>query len=270
MRWSDRVYGETRIDDPGIERLIETTTFQRLKGVMQAGPSALAFGYKTVTRFEHSLGVYTLLTRLGAAKLERVAGLLHDLSHTAFSHAVDFLYTSDEQDYHEGLKPLFINKPDIRSAIMDLGFDPSQFLDDSVHTILERPLPVLCEDRVDYFLRDGIACGAIDASQAGDLLGSLVVVEGVLAFDSIDQAILGRDLYAKMNKDFWASPTEGFIYNEFAVALGEALDEGLLTREDLLSDDASVLAILQSAGAGVDLESNRPHRPFRSGVLERL
>ena len=104
MRWEDRVYGTVTIDDPGIIALMARPTFQRLRGVRQAGPSALAFTFKTVTRHEHSLGVYLLLRRLGARREEQIAGLLHDLSHTAFSHAVDFLFDSEEQDHHEGLK----------------------------------------------------------------------------------------------------------------------------------------------------------------------
>src|SRR5947199_4454645 len=110
MRGIDRVYGEVEVNDPALLSLIECPTFQRLKGIRQAGPSAFAFPFKTVTRFEHSLGVYLLLCRLGADRRQRIAGLLHDLSHTAFSHAVDFLFHSDEQDYHERLKPAFLGR----------------------------------------------------------------------------------------------------------------------------------------------------------------
>src|SRR5689334_21462575 len=115
-RWTDRVYSDVAMDDPDILALIACPTFQRLKGIRQAGPSAFAFPFKTVTRYEHSLGVYLLLDRLGADRRERVAGLLHYLSHTAFSHAVDFLFTSEEQDHHESLKPVFLGRPDIAAA----------------------------------------------------------------------------------------------------------------------------------------------------------
>ena len=50
-------------------------TFERLRGIKQAGPSALAFPFKQVTRYEHSLGVYILLGRLGAGRKERIAGV---------------------------------------------------------------------------------------------------------------------------------------------------------------------------------------------------
>ena len=64
MRWRDRVYGSVSIEDSKILDLISCATFERLKGVRQAGPSALAFQFKDVTRYEHSLGVFILLRRL--------------------------------------------------------------------------------------------------------------------------------------------------------------------------------------------------------------
>ena len=47
MRWNDRVYGEVSIDDPHVLALIECPTFRRLRGIRQAGPSALAFPFNT-------------------------------------------------------------------------------------------------------------------------------------------------------------------------------------------------------------------------------
>lgn len=143
MQVHDRVYGTISIDDSGILGLIGCPTFQRLKGVRQAGPSALAFPFKDVTRFEHSLGVFALLRRLRAPRREQVAGLLHDISHTAFSHAVDFVFTSQEQDHHEHLKPLMLERSDLAQALAVLGFSPREFYDDSIYPLLEQPIPWL-------------------------------------------------------------------------------------------------------------------------------
>ena len=81
-----------------------------------------------MTRFEHSLGVFALLRRLRAPRREQVAGLLHDISHTAFSHAVDFVFTSEEQDHHEQLKPLMLERPDVVQPWRVLGYSPREFL----------------------------------------------------------------------------------------------------------------------------------------------
>ena len=248
MRWLDRVYGEVSIDDPGLRALIACPTFQRLREIRQAGPSAIAFPFKNVTRFEHSLGVYQLLRMLGAERREQVAGLLHDLSHTAFSHAVDFLYASEEQNHHEGLKPEFLRRPDIASAIAAIGFEVSEFDDDSIYPLLERPLPWLCADRLDYFLRDGLACGVMNSDVTARILEKVEVVDDTIAFTDATIAREATERFAIMNREWWASPTEAYVYNEFARALRRGLDLGVIDDEDLLSTDDQVLGRLRSSG----------------------
>lgn len=247
MHWDDRVYGPTTIEDVGLLRVIATPTFQRLRGIRQAGPSAFAHPFKTVSRFEHSLGVFTLLRRLGASHVECAAGLLHDISHTAFSHAVDFLFDTEEQAHHELLKPRFLNRPDLADAIRRLGFQPELFYDDTIYTLLERPLPWLCADRIDYFLRDGVSCGVLDDDFVARALGSLCVVDGAICVDSIADAREIQWQFAEMNRRFWSGPIEAFIYNEFADALREGLACGAIRYDDLLVDDAHVLACLRGA-----------------------
>src|SRR5262245_46681788 len=249
MHWIDRVYGEVTIDDPDLLALIACPTFQRLRGIRQAGPSAFAFPFKTVTRYEHSLGVHLLLRRLGGGRREQVAGLLHDISHTAFSHAVDFVVSSEEQDHHEELKPEFLERPDMVAALKTLGFRPSDFFDDSIYPLLERPLPWLCADRLDYFLRDGLACGVVQHETAARFLEHVIVIDRTLVFDDVRIAREASALFAVMNRTWWASPTEGYIYHEFADALREGFRLGVLRRKDLLADDAHVLALLRSTGS---------------------
>jgi hypothetical protein len=249
MEWIDRVYGTVRITDPAIIELIEAPTFQRLRGVRQAGPSAIAFSFKDVTRLEHSLGVYSLLVTLGARAVEQVAGLLHDISHTAFSHAVDFLVTSEEQDHHESLKPVMLDRPDIAEALEGLGFRPADFYDDARYPLLERPLPLLCADRLDYFLRDGLACRVLTSREVWRILNHLTVIDTTIVFTDLTVAREAAALFDDMNRNWWASPTEAFIYNEFADALREAFRLGVIDDADLLTEDELVLAKLDASGS---------------------
>jgi len=249
MRWQDRVYGEVSIEDPAILDLIGCATFQRLKGVRQAGPSALTFPFKDVTRFEHSLGVFILLRRLGAPRREQVAGLLHDISHTAFSHAVDFIYTSREQDHHEQLKPLMLDRADLALALARLGYSPREFYDDSIYPLLEQPIPWLCADRLDYFLRDGLTCGVVTGDFVARILSCVKIVDSKLTLSDVDVAREAVVLFDRMNREWWAGPIEAFIYNEFADALREGIKLGVLQLDDLMTEDAEVLARLESSGS---------------------
>ena len=274
MRWEDRVYGGVVIDDPKVLAVIASPTFQRLKGVKQAGPSALAFPFKTVSRYEHSLGVHVLLRRLGAGPREQVAGLLHDVSHTAFSHAVDFIVSSEEQDHHEELKPVFLNRSDLAGPLSALGFRPRDFYDDSVYALLERPIPWLCADRLDYFLRDSLACGVTTPEVVARILPRVGVVDDTIVLDDPAVAREVTALFAVMNRDWWASPTEAYIYNEFADALREAFRLGALRKADLYDDDARVLARLHAAGSPL-IEEKLAHiadfRPERvNGFVPRV
>lgn len=262
------MYGDVAIDDPAIEALIGCQTFRRLKGVRQAGPSGLAFPFKNVTRYEHSLGVFELLARLGATRKERVAGLLHDISHTAFSHAVDFLYTSEEQAHHEELKPLFLRRADVRAALRTLGYQPEAFFDDSVYPLLERPIPWLCADRLDYFFRDGLACGVCEPEDVTAMLEDLIVIDRTIGFQTEDTARRARELFAEMNRDWWASATEAFIYNEFGQVLKLGLDRGILRAEDLLEQDDAVLAKLRRANDPEVDQRLRSIVEFQPAMLE--
>jgi len=274
MRWNDRVYGEVVVDDPGVLAVIACPTFQRLKGVRQAGPSAIAFPFKTVTRFEHSLGVYLLLRRIGADFREQVAGLLHDVSHTAFSHAVDFVFSSEEQDHHEELKPVFLHRPDLVAAQAAMGFDPSDFYDDSIYPLLERPLPWLCADRLDYFLRDGLTCGLVTPAVADRVLSHVAVVDATIVLTDVAVAREVALTFAEMNRDWWASPTEAYIYNEFADALREGFRTGALADADLYEDDAHVLDRLHAAQSPLIEEKLAHVTDFRAertaGFLPRV
>jgi len=202
LRWNDRVYGDSSITDPDLLNLIHCPTFLRLRGVRQAGPSAIAFPFKTVTRYEHSLGVHVLLRRLGADRREQVAGLLHDVSHTAFSHAVDFVISSEEQDHHEKLKPILLNRPDVAAALAAIGYQPADFYDDSIYPLLERPLPGLCADRLDYFMRDGLACGVVDRRDVERFLGALSVADSTIVLTDPKVAEDVAAQFAAMNQEW--------------------------------------------------------------------
>jgi hypothetical protein len=274
MQWQDRVYGGVSIEDPAILELIGCATFQRLKGIRQAGPSAIAFPFKDVTRFEHSLGVFLLLQRLGAPRREQVAGVLHDISHTAFSHAVDFLFTSHEQDYHEQLKPLMLDRADVARALARLGYEPREFYDDSIYPLLEQPIPYLCADRLDYFLRDGLTCGVVERDFVQRILNHVTVIDSRIALTEVDIAREAVVLFETMNLKWWAGAVEAFIYNEFADALREGMKLGVLRLDDLMTDDALVLAKLEASGSALIAQKldniRHPRSDCTCGYLPRI
>ena len=96
----DSIYGE-HIVEGVLEELIVSKPVQRLKGIHQGGASYLVNEKWDVTRFDHSIGVMLLIKALGGSLEEQIAGLLHDVSYTAFSHVIDFVLDCKDEDYHE-------------------------------------------------------------------------------------------------------------------------------------------------------------------------
>src|SRR3989344_7109547 len=92
MMFLDKVYGQHDVADLVILELIASPAFQRLRGICQKGLQG------EYTRFDHSLGTMLLLRMLGATLEEQVAGLTHDVSHTAFSHLVDLITGTAQKD----------------------------------------------------------------------------------------------------------------------------------------------------------------------------
>ena len=102
MEISDVIYGHHHIDGV-LEELIKSAPVQRLKGIYQGGASFLVNQKWNVTRYEHCIGVMLLIKKLGGTIEEQIAGLLHDVSHTAFSHVVDVVFENQAEDYHENI-----------------------------------------------------------------------------------------------------------------------------------------------------------------------
>ena len=109
-----------------------------------------------------------------------------------------------------------------------MGFGPEDFYDDSIYPLLERPLPWLCADRLDYFFRDSLACGVSRLEQACRFIAHLTVVDDTIAFTDAHGGPRGGRRFEVMNREWWASPTEAYIYNEFADALREGVPAGRL------------------------------------------
>jgi hypothetical protein len=96
----------------------------------------------------------------------------------------------------------------------------------------------------------------------------------MIVFTDVDVAREAVRLFEVMNRDWWASETEAYIYNEFADAIREAIRRGILCPDDLMTADDLVLAKLDAADIPVinrKLDSIRHFRPeFLNGYAARV
>lgn len=168
--------------DGVLEELIKSAPVQRLKGIYQGGASFLVNSKWDVTRYEHSIGVMLLIKNLGA-------GLLHDVSHTAFSHVIDIVFENEAEDYHENSFQQVIIHSEIPGILKKHGYDTEEILsDDTRWTLLEQPTPELYADRIDYTLRDMYRYGHISLNEAQTVLNHLIMRNGRMFPDGIEAA----------------------------------------------------------------------------------
>ncbi len=253
MIYKDWVYGTVKIEDKVILELIKTNAVQRLKGINQGGPLVLLnpnhflSGYKT-TRFDHSIGVCILLKKFNASLEEQIAGLLHDISHMVFSHATDFLFNRNiQQDYHEIFHEKIILNSEIPPILKKNNIDVEDILDDKKFPLLERELPDLCADRIDYFLRDMCIYDPIIKKKYNLILDSLTVFEKEIVFTDLEFAKLFAEKFIEANKMLYCNPFQSALFKVTSDVLKLAISKGFMNETDLFSTDNIVLDKLRNS-----------------------
>jgi HD superfamily phosphohydrolase len=200
----DPVYGAVAATE--LEwQLMQSPPLQRLKGIKQLGLVDAVFPGANHTRFEHSLGTMHM-AGLMARQLElepletgkvRLAGLLHDLGHSALSHAVEGVLGRNPEiqpqvsekrmsGHEEFTREIIRRHPFGKSALAgaEETFGNAESLFREVAEIaVGRCQPLgqiisgdLDADRIDFLLRDshhsGVNLGLVDIDQ---IIQSLII-----------------------------------------------------------------------------------------------
>lgn len=207
----DPIYGRVNLSE--LEHIIiNTPEMARLRRIQQLGLADLAFPGANHTRFEHSVGTLFIADKiaraLGLSEEEivkvRLAALLHDIGHSAFSHVVESVLKRNPayQPVMSGKK--FVNHEMFSRYIISNSFltkqeiaqrtgNASSFFSDiakmATGDIDALPVPYLTQiisndidaDRIDFLLRDsyhtGVSLGLVDVDQ---IVGSLSLFGGRL------------------------------------------------------------------------------------------
>lgn len=215
--YRDPVHGFITVNQPVIQKLIDTPEFQRLRRIRQLGAAYGTYHGAEHSRFGHSVGAYWIMQCV----LERLvnsgwrisddvwliatcAALLHDVGHGPFSHALEGKITLGV-GHEEWSRAVLLGDTEINAvltsadpglsaqiaAVLEGTYSGPEFVRELVSSQLD-------VDRMDYLLRDslytGVTYGRFDLHRVINtlqLLDNRVVVQakGIVA---IEEYVLAR------------------------------------------------------------------------------
>lgn len=232
----DTFYGALEVEEPVLLELIASPAFQRLKGIHQYGVSYYTTHKEEYTRYDHSLGVFAVLRLKGASLEEQVAGLLHDVSHTVFSHVGDFVFARQyqEEDYQNSIHERFLEASGLGNILRAYSLSPSDVLpEEELFPALEQPKPNLCADRIDYNIQGAYYRGFITQEEGRQILEDLDFIEGHWVSKSFSPINKIASFALFMTQDCWSSPTNHFASHILADALLRAIEIHLISWQDV-------------------------------------
>ena len=250
MKYQDRIYGAIQINEPVILDLIESSNLQRMKGIDQHGYFEPYFPGTRYSRFEHSLGVFILLRKFGAPLLEQIAGVLHDVSHTVFSHVADYVFSNgsgEKQTFQDDCFEEFVNRSRIPEILKKYKIDYKTLFDDTKFSLKEKELPDLCADRIDYFLRELRVTNKATQEEIDEFIENLIIINNLWVFKDRNLAKKYAYLFLEINNWFWSGLESAVMFKTSGDLLKYALAKKILIKDDLFTIDEEVLAKIKFA-----------------------
>ncbi|MGD8865978.1 MAG: HD domain-containing protein [Gemmatimonadales bacterium] len=283
--------------EPIALRLIDSVPFQRLRRVKQLGLANLVYPGAVHTRFDHALGVYhltgralSLLDRTGELAgvtprdltILRLAGLLHDIGHYPFSHALEELEVALVPHDHEALAGEFLADSEVAGALQTLGATATAEIHQLILGRSVSPLQGLVSgsldlDKIEYLTRDAQFCGVpygdIDVDRLLDSLRVLrdpdsgryelgVAAQGLSALESLLFA-----KYQMFRNVYWHHAVRAASVT-FQRLVRDALKDGWARREHVVgAGDEELLSSLEVLASQSTTESARRARELYLPVL---
>lgn len=245
-------YGAIVVNEPVLLELIHSPAMQRLKYIHQYGISYyMGTHTEEYTRFDHSLGVFAILKSKNASLEEQIAGLLHDVSHTAFSHVGDWVYRKENQDddYQSCIFNLYLARSGVEKILNRHGYHIDQISPKRKDFLmLEQPLPNLCADRIDYNIQGSYFQEFITKEEARQLFLDLSFENGkwVLTNQELASKLAHFSLF--MTETCWGSAENFMASRWLANAILKGFEIGIISWDEFhLGTDQVIWDRLSSA-----------------------
>jgi hypothetical protein len=249
MYVADKLWGVVEDVPLVVQDLLLSPAMQRLKGIDQSGIPERYHPKHRYSRYGHSVGVYVLFHRLGAPLPEQIAGLLHDVSHTACSHLIDWVQGNHQTEHFQDARHAsFITEGSIGGVLRQHQYDPDAIVQYHHYPLLEQPAPIVCADRLDYGMRE--IAGWVAPGLERALIPTIETHEGKIIFSTGQAAHQFAHNFAFLQRVYWGGPEYMVRYRLLAEALGEGMTQNIISLHDFEGTDEALLGTLEQKGSG--------------------
>lgn len=261
---TDALYGTVGISNR-ILNIIKSPLLGRLKSVHQNGTNFLVDKRQTTTRYEHSIGALALTSILGGEESKQTAALLHDVSHTVFSHVIDLVFANREQNYHDLIRKNFLESPFAKSIITEFSIS-EQELDCEAVPMVKAKGAKLNVDRIDYCLRDLHTVGLISRRDCLSIVHNLSVDrDGEVKCNSIEAA---RDIFKRfiqVNQMVYFDPKAESAAVAVSWIMNQMFQKQIISEKHLFVREDQLIAMIQNSAFGKLFEEINPGLPCFAG-----
>ncbi|MDP3889581.1 MAG: HD domain-containing protein [bacterium] len=253
----DTLYGTYEITEPVLIDLLNAPSVQRLKKVNQYGVNYY-LNAQPYTRYEHSVGVLVLLRRFGASEQEQVAGLLHDVSHTVFSHVGDHVLAqqnnakfSGEQNmaYQDVIHNWFLQQTELADILAHHNLSVEDvWHKNEIFPMMAPEHSEMNADRLEYILHGAYLESMWREEDINALLEKLRFESGHWFFIDQEKAKMFGVASLALTEHVFAAPWNLVVYTSAARALLRAVAINLISLHDInFSTDDVVWRLLNES-----------------------
>lgn len=256
-RVRDSIHDYIDLDDLE-SSLVDTEPYQRLRWIKQLGSANLVYPGANHTRLEHSIGVSHLVKQMASQSdvpkdeipLVSVAGLLHDLGHSPYSHLADELPFGKD---HVEVTQDIINSSQISDILSDQGLDINEVCnlikgDHKYGSLISGDID---GDRLDYLMRDSHYTGVKTGVDTGRLVTKMSIADNELVIGESGLPVVETFLTSRsiMFPTVYFHPFSRGAELMLARATSVAIDNDVFTYDSFVSfTDHKFLSELNLAG----------------------
>ena len=228
-----------RLKDIGMDCGCEYTSFPRFKDL------------DPYSRFDHSMGVALIVWHFTGDVQQTLSALFHDISSPVFAHVVDFINGDHmKQEFtEEGTYEIIRSSSEIQTILSSLSLTAEDVCDYHRFPVADNDAPYLSADRLEYSCCNMIRYGFVSSNEVQQYYDDLFV--GInedgspeLMFSSEENS-LGFAQAALQCSQVYVSDEDRFSMQSLADILGNAIHEGILTKNDLYTTEPMVIQKLK-------------------------